>query len=235
MKATRSVKPDYSSPLTGNRPISNFSGALDVHRNGVNDNDSTYPNDTPGNPLINGKEPIIVLAGTSDPNTGIDTAASARIRTTLQPFHGILISGGTRTGVGALAGDIAADPENNMTVIGYLPKAVAPTEQDPRYHHLVGTEGSTFSILEPVTYWRDIVAAGIDPASITVFLIGGGRIAEAEARLALALDAQVIGFPGFERAADRLLADPVWSQCPNLRPAPESVDALRVLLLPRQK
>ncbi len=190
----------------------------------------TGPPPQPGPPAAEFAPPIAVLAGTSDRETGIDAATADRVRTALEGFRGTIISGGTATGVGGLAGDIAEASGADAAAIGYLPATAG--ERDPRYVRFVETPGRDFSLLEPITYWRDILAAGIDPASVTVLVIGGGAIAEAEARLALALGARVVAFADSGRAADRLLADPTWSQCPTLRAAPDTMNELRDLVLP---
>lgn len=187
---------------------------------------------SPQTPFTGDEPAFVILTGTSDPYIGIDDVVADRIRTAFRGFRGAIISGGTRSGVGALAGDIAKAGGDDVSVYGYLPAQVAGEDRDYRCSQFIETPGPGFSLVEPVTYWRDLLAAGIDPSSVIVLVIGGGAITETEARLAIALGAHVTAFQGSGRAADCLLDDPTWSQCPNLHPAPDSPAELRKLLLP---
>ena len=79
-----------------------------------------------------------------------------------------------------------------VRAVGYLQATVPPdVEVDAeRYAVIRRTAGEDFSVEEPLRYWADIMAAGV-AADVRVLAIGGGRISEAEYRMALAFGARV--------------------------------------------
>lgn len=186
------------------------------------------------NPFTGYEPAIVILTGTSNTGIGIHATIADMVRTAFIDFRGTIVSGGTRTGVGGLAGDIGSRNRAGTSVYGYLPKQVAYQHRDPRYTGFVETAGPDFSLLEPIKYWQDILTAGVAPTSVTVLIIGGGVITEAEARLALALEARVIPFAGSGRAAEKLLEDVVWSKSPTLLAPPHSAEDLRKLICPQR-
>jgi hypothetical protein len=141
------------------------------------------------------RAPVVVVAGSTAKDDTRVAEVAAVVRAGFERFAGTVVCGGTRIGVGALVGDLAEASGGRIEAVGYLPRDVPATvevETDRRrYARLVRTEGSTFSVLEPLRYWQDIVASGIEPASVRVLGIGGGSLSLLEYRLAIALGAQV--------------------------------------------
>ena len=177
------------------------------------------------------KRPLLILAGgcrgleAALYRTQLDT-----LRDALGGFKGTLVSGGTRSGVAALAGDLqAAAPAagGDLATIGYLPGNVGNEQIDYRYTLERRTDGADFSVLEPLTFWDDVAAAGCDPRDVRLIGFNGGAIAGSEYRIALALGAQVGIVVGTGRAADTLLTDPLWTEHPRLLRLHDPVDIAR--------
>ena len=172
------------------------------------------------------KRPLLVLAGGCG---GMEAAAYRTqfdaLRDALKGFRGTLVSGGTRSGVAELAGDLqqwAAAGGGDLTTIGYVPADVCKEQIDERYTLTRRTNGSDFSVLEPLTFWEDVAAAGCDPRNVTLIGFNGGAIAGTEYRIGLAVGARVGIVAGSGRAAETLLADPLWRESEGSRPRPLS-------------
>jgi hypothetical protein len=178
--------------------------------------------------------PVVILAGGADREGGASRAEAGRVLPeAFSRFRGTLISGGTESGVAGIAGAIAA-ARRAVEAVGYLPRRLpAGVRRDRRYARFRTTPSARFSAAEPLQYWADLLAAGIDPASVTLVGWGGGAIAAAEYRLALALGARVGLVAGSGRSADALLGDPLWRAFPNLRALPPRPARLRAFLASR--
>jgi hypothetical protein len=163
------------------------------------------------------ESPIWVLAGGSSSDVPRDLRDA--VLEGMAKRRGTLISGGTEQGVGALAGDVGERNEA-LRVIGYLPRdlpdGVVAGLVPGRYAELRRTPSGDFGPLEPLSYWTDIVVAGITPRSVRVLGIGGGPISAFEYRLAAAMGSPVglVGDTGREAAA--MLRDPVWGRIANV-------------------
>jgi tetratricopeptide (TPR) repeat protein len=176
------------------------------------------------------EEPVIVFAGGSSADVDEHVRVHGEaLRDALRGFNGTLISGGTTQGVAALAGDVAT--AIGARTIGYLPSdlptGVKADTDAARYSELRLTGGADFSPLEPLAYWRDLVADGLRLRDVRVIGIGGGRIAAIEYRLALALGAVLCIFRGSGREADEILADPDWAASDRLVDLAARRDSLR--------
>ncbi len=136
-------------------------------------------------------QPVIIVAGNGIARLPTD---HKKYQTLMQEgfrdFTGTIISGGTNTGVSSIAGKIAK--KYKITAIGYIPnlKQVPNIEINNNYI-IKNTDGNDFSPLEPLQYWLDIIASGIEPAQVKLLGIGGGQISAVEYRIALALGAIV--------------------------------------------
>lgn len=159
------------------------------------------------------ESPVWVLAGGSSSDVPRDLGDA--VVEGMAGRRGTLISGGTEQGVGALAGDVGERNEA-LRVIGYLPRdlpdGVVASLVPGRYTELRRSPSTDFGHLEPLSYWTDIVVAGITPRSVRVLGIGGGPISAFEYRLAAAMGSPVglVGDTG--RAAAAMLQDPVWGK-----------------------
>ncbi len=142
---------------------------------------------------------------------------------TFADYHGTIISGGTKTGISKLAGDIKHAFPDHIHTTGYLPvaKNELADSNTKRYDEIFTTSGDTFSPLEPTQYWIDILASGILPESVKLLVINGGKISSAECELALMLGAQVGILEGSGGEPVKLLADPTWSQLKSLIQLPK--------------
>lgn len=138
-----------------------------------------------------------------------------------QKFKGVIVAGGTTSGISGFIGDIAGKHPNTIRAIGYIPRKLPRnTRLHKHYSRVYHTKGTNFSPLESLQSWTDIVVSGIDPANVKVIGIGGGSITAAEYRIALALDAKVavLGESGGE--AEKIILDNQWNTCKNLLPLP---------------
>lgn len=183
-------------------------------------------------------QPVVILAGGTAPETEAQLRAyQPLLQQVFAGFGGTLLSGGTTSGVAGLAGGLAARSRQQGTpatqVLGYLPGCLPDgVASDPRYSQLLRTEGRTFSALEPLQYWIDLVAAGVDPAQVRLLGLNGGRIATLEYQLAVLLGAQVGLVADSGRAAAELLASPAWRQASNLCALTPEPAALRAFVHP---
>ncbi|WP_024335508.1 RyR domain-containing protein [Desulfotignum balticum] len=172
-------------------------------------------------PDITYQGPVVVLAGSC---AAADESRMAGFQPLLDQafahFAGTVISGGTLSGVGKLAGSLQENhPSGQLQAMAYLPRSMpAHARPDVRYHRHIMTTGLDFSPLEPLQMWIDLLASGMDPGQIKVVGIGGGDISAFEYRLALTLGARAGILTDSGRAADELLTDPAWKDSPTLLP-----------------
>ncbi|HUL54031.1 MAG TPA: hypothetical protein VLT83_11540 [Opitutaceae bacterium] len=176
------------------------------------------------------RAPVVILAGGIKGEDGASIeAARTLFLSALSGFAGTLISGGTTSGIAGVAGDLAmACPR--AEVIGYLPRRHGKNRPDRRYSRLCATPGKGFSAAECLRYWSDLIAAGVNPATVALLGWGGGRIAAFEYRIALMIGARVGIFAGTGRSADDLRRDPVWANAPRLRYLPWDAAAVRAFV-----
>ena len=153
--------------------------------------------------------PVIILAGGCDSFVEEEMHAyQDMLITAFRDFKGTVVSGGSRQGISGLAGELGKVYEDNIKTVGYLPKLVPVTaSKDERYHFVYETDGTDFTPLEPLQNWIDLIASGIDPATVKVLGINGGRIAAAEYRIALALGATVGLIADSGREVTRIMQD----------------------------
>jgi hypothetical protein len=150
-------------------------------------------------------EPLVIVAGGTDDNVKqrIDEYTDL-MQAGFKGFEGTIVSGGTRSGICGIVGDLELGEGANR--ISYLPAPdrLAPgvsrhpayearvPRQDAAAFNLYPPEGPVeFTALEPIQAWVDIVCSGLDPARVTLLGVNGGQIAAFEYRMALALGAAV--------------------------------------------
>lgn len=156
--------------------------------------------------------PVVILAGGTD-RDGESVVSSYReaLLDGLGELSGTLISGATTVGVAALAGDLRHHLGSHVRAIGYAPAEVPSgieLETDPRrIDEIRRTGGRDFGVAEPIAYWGDILAAGIQPERVGIIGIGGGPISMLEYSLAGVIGAQLGIVAGSGRAADRFLEE----------------------------
>ena len=136
---------------------------------------------------------VLILAGASDESADSKVGLYRDLMIgAFKDFFGTIISGGTKQGVGKLAGDIQEKYPKIAFSIGYIPEKLPDNiERDHRYSEIRTTPGSRFNIMQPVQYWIDIIAAGIDPKTVSIIGIGGNGLSYFEYTLGVALGAKV--------------------------------------------
>jgi hypothetical protein len=140
-----------------------------------------------GTPL-DGKREVVILAGGADGMSRSTARAMAELlRPALDGYKGVLLSGGTPSGLPGIVGTLAG--ELSLRAVGYLPTGGPRTKG---YAEFCETQGSMqFSALEPLAMWSHIFAAGIDAESVRFIACPGGALTYAEILLARALGAQI--------------------------------------------
>lgn len=162
--------------------------------------------------------PVVIMAGGCDPSSEKQMKRHGELLIEgFQEFNGTIISGGTTQGISGLAGEVGLRYPAIHT-IGYVPKMIpsdATVDNDTRrYREIRTTTGEDFTPLEPLQNWIDIVSSGLNPKDTVLLGIGGGRIAAAEYRIALAMGAQLVLIEDSGREASRLISDPSWRDMP---------------------
>lgn len=115
--------------------------------------------------------------------------------------------------------------------VGYAPRTLpADADLDERYDEVRRTDARSFTPLEPLTYWADLLGGGVRPSQVKMIGIGGGRVAEAEYAIALALGATLGIIRGSGGAADEILSDAHWSSAKRLIPLRPDIETLRSFL-----
>lgn len=184
------------------------------------------------------RAPVVILAGGADREGSTSIAAArALYLAALSDFTGTLISGGTRSGIAGLAGELSA-AYPRITSVGYIPEHLpASAHRDERYSRFRTSPTGAFSAAEPLQSWADMMVAGVDPRDVALLGWGGGAIAAHEYRVALALGARVGLVEGSGRSAGELLSDPTWSGAPNLHRLAADAASIRAFVLagPRPK
>jgi ppGpp synthetase/RelA/SpoT-type nucleotidyltranferase len=191
-----------------------------------------YLNELNGLKLGEIKGPVIILAGGCDREVEQTMEGyGTLLQQAFKSFQGTIISGGTTQGISGLAGDLGERYRGNIRTIGYLPDNIPnDATRDKRYAEIRTTGGSGFSPLQIAQSWVDIISSGIDPSTVLVLGINGGRLASLEYKMALALGAKVGLIEESGREASRLLNDEEWGTVPNLIRLPYDAYTIRAFL-----
>jgi hypothetical protein len=162
------------------------------------------------------KEPIVIVAGGC--RVEVEPQILTYQRLLLESFcgfSGTIVSGGTTSGISGLIGEVQQKYSNSIRTVGYFPKTQLDLV-DKRFCEIRFTESKTFSPMEPLQYWIDIIASGIKANNVKLLGINGGKISAIEYRIATALGAQVAIIKGSGMEADKLLLDKKWATSKNL-------------------
>ncbi len=186
--------------------------------------------------------PVVIIAGGA---ASIQPETLDRLRepltAALRNFQGTVISGGTRSGLPGLIGEIAAALRKSggrkFVLLGYHPKSLPEgAPGDKRYDRCITVGDQGFTVEQILAHWTDILASGLMPKDVRLLGIGGGSVAAVEYRTALALRARV-GVLAIAKpltvppdAVDTLLADPQWNRFRNLLPLPFDAATIRAYL-----
>lgn len=152
----------------------------------------------------------------------------------LTPFAGIVISGGTTSGVPGCVGKTAANlrrTKKQFELNGYIPnKLPHDAVKDKYYDRLVPCGEAGFSPDQILKSWKDLVEKDIAPKDVVCIGFGGGPISAVEYRVALALGARVVPACRSGGTADALIEDMLWAGVPNLMPLPLDRASFHALL-----
>lgn len=175
--------------------------------------------------------PVLVIAGGCGGLSEAQLGELAVLQERLVDYQeGTILSGGTSSGVAGVVGNLQErDKEDNIHTVGYLPRGQWEY-RDTRYSELVATEGSDYSVREPLQYWADLLEQGVNPAEVLIVGYNGGEISAFEYRLGFVLGARVVLLEGSGRAADEFLADPIWRPLANSRSESLSGEVIPVKL-----
>ncbi len=148
----------------------------------------------PANPFP--PQSVLIVAGSCLDESGLEwNQFVAALENKLSNFNGRVISGGTLAGVCREVGRLSAqlpDTERKWTSVGYLPRSTPQNLIDKRYDEHIYTDGTTFSEIEPLQYWTDLLSSGISLAQITLMRYRGGAITSYELKLASDLGSDII-------------------------------------------
>ncbi|MBN1421800.1 MAG: hypothetical protein JXP34_23705 [Planctomycetes bacterium] len=178
------------------------------------------------------KTAIAVVVGTCDVRFAYEMRAYGDlIIAGFRDFEGLVCSAGTCEGIGGVIGKLQKDNPLRIRTIAYVPHPLpSDATLDERYsqHRQVGRK--TFSPLQPIQNWIDLLAAGVDASEVRVLGIDGGPIAAFEYRMALALGAWVAVLEKGGREAARLLPDEDWGKAERLLILPREAPIIRQYL-----
>jgi ppGpp synthetase/RelA/SpoT-type nucleotidyltranferase len=181
------------------------------------------------------KRVLIIAGGAADSLKVQLERYGSLLKKTLEGFEGVVVSGGTTSGipglVGTAAGSLCYRGKASLTLVGYHP-ATRPTNVEldrAHYNSLLEVKPwgraeesvADFSASEPLQNWLDLIASGIDPAQVRVVGVNGGDISRFEYAMALAFGATVGVIESSGRQASEICLDLDWVKATNLLPLPE--------------
>ncbi|HRJ08569.1 MAG TPA: RyR domain-containing protein [Prosthecobacter sp.] len=152
----------------------------------------------------------------------------------------VLVSGGTRSGISRLAGDLAEKSGGRIKAAGYTPSTpdgCAPDRDTKRYAWLCESAGTDFTALDPLQGWTDLITARVDLKNIKLLAFAPGKIARAEMAVAFALGARVGLVEHPDLPPDRHFDDSCWLEhlgSGSLARMPLDAMTLRAFLLADQ-
>ncbi len=138
---------------------------------------------------------VLILAGSTAQGSEVRLQQfEPGLRTGLEGFTGAILTGGSDAGICGLATRLTADLNSkageSVNLVGYLPHAASASTA---FKHLVRTaDTQTFSALEPVQMWTDLLSSCVRPSAVTLLCLGGGEISSEELALAWALGARTV-------------------------------------------
>ena len=152
---------------------------------------------------------VLILAGsTAAGSEATLNQFEPSLQTSLEGFTGHVLTGGTDAGVCGLAARLVSGLDKSQSgevkLVGYLPQTASAS---PAFKHLVRTpKSSTFSALEPVQMWVDLLASGVKAAEVTLLSLGGGNLSAQELAIAWALGARTVAIADAGVAAQQFTA-----------------------------
>lgn len=188
-------------------------------------------------PPFQPKEAVRIVAGACARTSERLIAVYERlVRDGFDGFQGVVCSGGTAAGISRVVGDLP-NPEGWIRKLAYLPSGhPAEDAEHPAYTPPIRTTRGTYSPLDPVMLWSDLLACGVNPGDVRLLGISGGELAGFECRLALLLKAKVGVLPESGRAALEIAMDEAWNEgCKgDLLRLPTDRETVRAFVQPPQ-
>jgi hypothetical protein len=157
------------------------------------------------NPFVS-EEPVVLVAGScSQESQPVIDSYAHLINEAFSGYRGILCSGGTESGI---AGVISRLRNKNGAIrkLAYLPKEGLCAAD----YQCIRTVSGTFSALDPIMLWADLLDSGRDPETIRVLGVCGGEISACEFQLGLLLGTKVAILPESGGVSKRIADDPDW-------------------------
>ena len=150
--------------------------------------DPSGPRPAPGHAPLSA--PVVIVTGSCRGET--NALLHATILEAFRGYQGTILSGGTEPGVCGMVGDIQAQNGTSVRTVGYTPVVLPENVRlDTRYAEQRHTQGHSFSPLEPIHYWADLLASCVPRSEICLLCLGGGPISVAECQMALAFGVPV--------------------------------------------
>jgi ppGpp synthetase/RelA/SpoT-type nucleotidyltranferase len=181
------------------------------------------------------KEPLVLVAGETDRRVESDILEyKILLLDAFKDFKGTIISGGTKSGICGLVGELQ-QTYRAISTVGYLPLLIeSDCGQDYHYKHFRYSEDNCFSPVQPLEFWTDLLVAGIKPENVKMIGINGGNISATEYRIALALGAIVGIIKGSGREAAKIIHDPDWENSHNLLVLPKDPMTIKAFIGPKE-
>ncbi len=140
----------------------------------------------------------------------------------LKHFNGIVIGGGTTSGISGMLGEIASKTINDRKYIllGYHPSRLGTdyTVDRDNYDVLVKTKSEDNCLFDSLQAWIDILASNIPIENIRILAINGGNITLQECFVGISFGSLTGVVKGSGRSADIILSNPRWSKMDNIIP-----------------
>lgn len=177
---------------------------------------------------------IMIVAGAcAAPSQRLISDYQPLIHFAFEGFRGTVCSGGTQAGISGVVGDLP-DSEGVLVKIAYLPSGHPREDKEHASYRIIPTTKGSYSPLDPIMLWSDLLACGVEPGKVGVLGVSGGDLAAFEYRLGLLLGAMVGVLPDSGRAALEITLDSDWAAgCPGrLLRLPTDRESLRAYVQP---
>lgn len=185
-------------------------------------------------PHFNKERRVVLLAGGCEPvmQPFMDRFGPQLLRA-CERLDFDLVSGGTRSGISGVGGDVAAASGGRIRAFGYLPSHLPRGVQEDAERfsqRFSAPDTKDFTPLDPLQAWTDLIAAGIAPAEVRLLCYAPGDIARAECDFALTLGARVGVVLDATLPKDRRFDAADWEGCSTLLLLPNDAMTFRAFL-----
>jgi ppGpp synthetase/RelA/SpoT-type nucleotidyltranferase len=177
------------------------------------------------------EEPIVIVAGGTHASVEGQIAEYRHlVLEAFEGFSGTVFSGGTRSGICGIVGDLPEPEGGRIRKVAYLPKYIPSWATKHPAYEFHQTKGERFSPADPLQIWIDLLASGADPTQVKLIGINGGKLSAFETALALVMGAKVALLRDSGRAANEVLADDRFCSMDNLIDMPCDANTLGLFL-----